>query len=423
MSDIRFEGWLHRSGTGGVYQDSAGNVGIASTQPQQKLDIGNGGFQVGPTGITTVTTVNTTNLVNATPLSHRNKVINGGMMISQRNGTSSVQLSATEFYIVDRFKNDTGSSFDMKADASQVTDHPIGFSNAIKIQCDGVSTPSGSHNGGISTFLEGLDVQDFGFGSSGAQPITVSFYAKSASANSGQTFGFMLGYQGVSNGRTKQTRSFTVTDTWQRFEFTFEPNGASQSDGIVNTSAYGLQLFWSLAVGSDDAVSEITTWTASSPLVGVSGQSNLFDTVSNQFFLTGVQCEVGRVATPFEHRSHGDELRRCQRYFFNVTGDNQQRTNIPAFANSTTSLRAMVSFPTPMRATPTFSGSATNMVFDASDDSATFLCSALQQGGSMTNTDPHGMLIEANPGGMTAGQSGVLEFRANSGELNFSAEL
>ena len=55
MSDIRFEGWLHRSGTGGVYQDSAGNVGIASTQPKTRLDIGNGGFQVGPTGIATVT--------------------------------------------------------------------------------------------------------------------------------------------------------------------------------------------------------------------------------------------------------------------------------------------------------------------------------------------------------------------------------
>ena len=83
----------------------------------------------------------------------------------------------------------------------------------------------------------------------------------------------------------------------------------------------------------------------------------------------------------------------------------------------------MVSFPTPMRATPTFSGSATNMVFDASDDSATFLCSALQQGGSMTNTDPHGMLIETTTSSMTAGQAGVLEFRADNGELNFSAEL
>ena len=99
MSDIRFEGWLHRSGTGGVYQDSAGNVGIASTQPKTRLDIGNGGFQVGPTGIATVTTVNTTNLINATQLSHRNLIINGAMRVAQR-GTSS---TTSGMYSVDRF--------------------------------------------------------------------------------------------------------------------------------------------------------------------------------------------------------------------------------------------------------------------------------------------------------------------------------
>ena len=87
MSDIRFEGWLHRSGTGGVYQDSAGNVGIASTQPKTRLDIQNGAFQIGPAGICTATTVNTTNVINATPLSHRNKIINGAVTIAQR-GTS-----------------------------------------------------------------------------------------------------------------------------------------------------------------------------------------------------------------------------------------------------------------------------------------------------------------------------------------------
>ena len=98
MSDIRFEGWLHKTGTGGVYQDAAGNVGIASTQPQTRLDIGNGGFQVGPTGIATVTTVNTTNLVNATQLSHRNIIINGAMEVAQR-GTSS---TTTGLATVDR---------------------------------------------------------------------------------------------------------------------------------------------------------------------------------------------------------------------------------------------------------------------------------------------------------------------------------
>ena len=422
MSDIRFEGWLHRSGTGGVYQDSAGNVGIASTQPQTRLDIGNGGFQVGPTGIATVTTINTTNIINATPLSHRNKVINGGMMISQRNGTSSVQLSATEVYTVDRFKNDTGSSFNMTADASQVTDHPIGFSNALKIQCDATNTPTGGHNGGVSTFLEGLDVQDFGFGSSGAKPITVSFYAKSASANSGQTFGFMLGYQGVSGGRTKQTRSFTVTDTWQRFEFTFEPNGASQSDGIVNTTAYGLQLYWSLACGPDDALSEITTWTVASALVGVSGQSNLFDTVSNQFFLTGVQCEVGSSATPFEHRSTADELRRCQRYYQEIS----MSTMLMGSTNGSTQL-GNVSIPlaVPMRSAPTIASGITYHMWHGDNNGANNDGTALVATSFGTNNPSHTVLLR----GTLNGFSGRTDNRiggacANSGtNIKMDSEL
>ena len=83
----------------------------------------------------------------------------------------------------------------------------------------------------------------------------------------------------------------------------------------------------------------------------------------------------------------------------------------------------MVQFPTPMRATPTFSGSATAMVFDSSDDSASFNCSTFSIGGGTNNTNPHYTLIETTTSSMTAGQGGVLEFRAANGELNFSAEL
>ena len=102
MSDIRFEGWLHRSGTGGVYQDSAGNVGIASTQPKTRLDIQNGAFQIGPAGICTATTVNTTNIINATALSHRNVIINGAAMVAQRGDTTSGATSGG--YATDRFQ-------------------------------------------------------------------------------------------------------------------------------------------------------------------------------------------------------------------------------------------------------------------------------------------------------------------------------
>ena len=76
-----------------------------------------------------------------------------------------------------------------------------------------------------------------------------------------------------------------------------------------------------------------------------------------------------------------------------------------------------------MRATPTFSGTATAMVFDSSDDSASFNCSTFSIGGGSNNVNPHYTLIETTTSSMTGGQAGVLEFRADSGELNFSAEL
>ena len=289
--------------SGGVTVTGKLNVGTAATLDASGLSVA---------GIVTATDIAPT----VGQLSHRNKVINGAMAISQRIGGASIQLSATEVYTVDRFKSDNGSSFDMKADASQVEDHPHGFTYSLKLQCDGVSTPSADQNGGLSTFIEGQDVQDFSFGNSGAKPITVSFYAKSSTQNSGDTYGFMLGYSRASDSaRVKQTRSFTVTDSWQRFEFTFQPNGQAQSSAIVNSTAYGLQLFWSLAAGSNDLVSEITTWTAAQALVGVTGQDNFFDQVSNQFYLTGVQVEIGNKATPFEHRSFHDDLQSCFRYY------------------------------------------------------------------------------------------------------------
>ena len=336
-------------------------------------------------------------------------------MISQRNGTSSVQLSATEVYTVDRFKSDQGSSFKITADASQVTDHPIGFSNALKIQCDATNTPTGGHNGGVSTFLEGLDVQDFGFGSSGAKPITVSFYAKSASANSGQTFGFMLGYSRSSDSaRVKQSRSFTVTDSWQRFVFTFEPNGASQSSGIVNTTAYGLQLYWSLACGPDDALSEITTWTVASALVGVSGQSNLLDTVSNQFFLTGVQCEVGSSATPFEHRSTADELRRCQRYYQEVG----MSVSMPGNTGSSVISGVNVPIACAMRSAPTIASGITYHMWHGAQDGKNNDGTAMTVSSYGTQNPSHSTALK----GYIAGFSGNTDNRvgvvvANSGTV------
>ena len=304
------------------------------------------------------------------------------MVISQRNGTSSVQLDASEVYMVDRFKSDNGSSFDMKADATQVADHPIGFAKALKLQCDGVSTPTGSHNGGLSTFLEGQDIQDFGFGTSGAKPVTVSFYAKTATQNSGDTYGLMFGFYGENNGRQRQTRSFTVTDAWQRFEFTLQPNGTAQSDPIVNTNAHGFQIFWSLAAGSTDAVAEETTWNNTSSLVGVSGQSNFFDQVNNQFFLTGVQLEIGNKATPFEHRSFEHDMMKCMRYCQKIFN-----AQLIGTMNTSSRMRIMANFTVPMRGTPSYTRTSNNLSFQIAASNETSSNTTEAQGGATATAD------------------------------------
>ena len=294
----------------------------------------------------------------------RNKIINGAMMVSQRNLASAVQLSASEQYIVDRFKNDTGSSFDMKADASQSTDAPDGFSNSLKLACDGVSTPSSTQNGTISTWLEGQDVQDLAFGTSNAKPLTLSFYAKSASQNNGHVYGVFLGAY-LNGTRNAQTRGFTITSSWQRFIMTFDGTGTVTSTAINNDNNQGLQLSFSLAAGSSD-LQDYSTWTANAGLLGFTGQDNFFDNTSNEIYITGVQLEVGSQATAFEHRSFNEELALCQRYYeksYNYThapGTNTNHGSVMFLSNRNSGTpHTMLRYATRKRAAPTLVSYAT----------------------------------------------------------------
>ena len=353
----------------------------------------------------------------------RNLVINGAILVAQR-GTSSVSQGYTT---VDRFKTenqgvDEGPTRAQVDVASGTTPYTLGFRKAYKIT-NGNNT-SGAEAGDYHEIIYKTEAQDLANSgwnyTSSSSYITLSFWVK-ASVAQNYYFRFQT-KDGTSYNYPMETGSLSA-NTWTKITKTIP--GASNLQ-IDNDNGEGPKIAWSLFKGTNFTASSVTLnqWAAYADATQTPDQTTTWWTTNDATFeITGVQLEVGSQATAFEHRSFGEELRLCQRYFFNVTGNNQQRTNIPAFANSTSTVRCMVSFPTPMRATPTFSGSATDIVFDSADDSSVFLCSALSQGGSMTNSNPHGMLIEATPGGMTAGQSGVLEFRANSGELNFSAEL
>ena len=247
--------------------------------------------------------------INGGPLSNRNLIINGAMQVSQR-GTSFTHTTASQF-TVDRFVAANGSSFNWNsAVITQSSDTPDGFPNSLKVDVASTSTPTGSHNACFKYLIEAQDLQQLGFGSSGAKSFTLSFWVKSNKTGA-------YSVQVLASDADKYLLSeYTISssNTWEQKTLTFVGNTA---DVIDNNNGAGFELRFNLACGSSDITAPKSTWTAASggTIHASTNQVNLFDDASNEWYMTGVQLEVGEIATAFEHRSFGDELTRCQRYF------------------------------------------------------------------------------------------------------------
>ena len=364
MSDIRFEGWLHRTGTGGVYQDSAGNVGIASTQPQTRLDIQNGAFQVGPAGICTVTTVKSTNIVNATQLSHRNLIINGAMMVAQR-GTSSTSSS---YQTVDRFLTSFGGTDEAPTQAqvdvaSGTEPYNLGFTKAFKVT-------NGNQTGGagaadymeIYTAIEDQDIFNSGWNfKSSTSYITISFWIKSSVSQKFPGFlytnqaaagdSYMYSYQ-VDNGSGGNLSA----DTWTKVTHSIK---GSSSLSFNNDNTRGLSIAIFPFNGTNYTTSDHTdgAWAAWDSTDKIKDMTSTWYTTNDATLeITGLQLEVGSVATPFEHRSYGDELQRCRRYY-QVLVDQADTGSLKSYAiaccYSSSSLHHTHLLSPVMRTTPT----------------------------------------------------------------------
>tara|TARA_R100000231_G_scaffold43863_1_gene37965 strand:- start:205 stop:1290 length:1086 start_codon:yes stop_codon:yes gene_type:complete len=285
-------------------------------------------------------------------LSNRNIIINGEMKLAQRG--TSFSTSTSTIYTLDRFQSATGSSFNFDLTLTQSTDSPTGFSNSLKITPDSTQTPSGSDNGAIRYNIEAQDLQSLGYGSSDAKKMTLSFYVKS---NKTGTYSLQLiGYDG--QGTCLVGYTIDASNTWERKTITIDPD---TSNAFANDNTLGILIAWQIAGGADDVRTPTSSWALSDTGFRiVSGQVNFMDSTSNEWYLTGVQLEVGSEATPFEHRSFGDELLRCQRYYFHTyepgTAIGTATAN-GAIAHSLdgtqTYARAMCFYPVEMRARPT----------------------------------------------------------------------
>ena len=258
----------------------------------------------------------------------RNIVINGAMICSQRSLSTTTGVNAG-YHTLDRFFT-SGNSAIGQYTISQSTDAPNGFSNSYKIDVTTADTSlaAGDHFG-VSTNIEAKNLYQIGKGTSDAQPLTLSFYVKS---NVQKQFVVELTDSGNSRHINFQ-KTVSATDTWERMIINIP---ADTSGSFGTGTAKGAELNFWLGAGTTYTSGSIqNTWVSRTAANIMAGVANIADSTSNEFFITGVQLEVGSVATPFEHRSYGDELYLCQRYF-EVSGTGSDNPSGWHFKNMST---------------------------------------------------------------------------------------
>ena len=241
-------------------------------------------------------------------LSNRRLTINGDMKIAQR-GTSA---TGTGYKTVDRFTSQGSGSQGLTQ--SQDTDVPTGqgFSKSLKFDCTTANaSPSAGDNLAITYKIEAQDLQQIANGTSSAKKLTLSFWVKSP-----KTGNHAVGLYKDDNTGRQNTKTYSVSaaNTWEKKTVTYD--GDTSGGGIANDNGLGIQINWFLLAGSNFTSVDSTSWVNYSDAAWAYGHAvNVFDNTANNFYITGVQLEVGSVATDFEHRSFGQELALCQRYF------------------------------------------------------------------------------------------------------------
>ena len=280
------------------------------------------------------------------------------MRIDQRNGGASVTSSTSNLFSVDRWKlyDNVGGKYTAQQNAGSVTP-PEGFYNYLGITSTSAYSVGTTENIFLMQFIEGYNTAHLGWGGANAKQIAVSFWARSSLTGS---FG-----GSIVNGDWNMSYPFNYTinsaNTWEYKTIIID---GPTSGTWATTNGAGVKLAFGLGVGSNN-LGTADTWTSGTPWkIQPSGSINLVGTSGATLYITGVQLEVSPSgeATPFEHRSYGEELSACQRYYSQYDGvvDNYQRVGTAHYSGATNSYRAFSKLPVTMRVQPTISLSGTS---------------------------------------------------------------
>jgi hypothetical protein len=274
----------------------------------------------------------------------KNRIINGAMMIDQRNDGASVTLTASNVYNLDRWfaRAATGSG----TTAIQSTTVPSNYKNSLLITVGTGASPGTTDNNYIAQRIEGLNMSDFGWGTATASTITISFWVRCSLTG---TFG-----GAIQNSAFDRAYPFTYTisaaNTWEQKSITI----AGETSGTwLTTTGSGMTMTFDLGTGATYQ-GTAGAW-ASADYRAATGAVKTIATSGATFYITGVQLEKGSVATSFDYRDYGRELLMCQRYYWKILQGTGQGGGYGIVGSGVTGNGVWQTYGLPvfMRATPT----------------------------------------------------------------------
>jgi hypothetical protein len=345
----------------------------------------------------------------------RNRIINGDMRIDQRNAGASVTITNTAdvTYTLDRWfgYGTVASKFSIEQTISGVS-APTGFTDYFGVTSLSAYSVLTGDSFSVGQAIEGLNVADLGWGTASAKSITISFWVRSSLTG---TFGGALRNSAV-NRSYPFTYTISSANTWEQKSITI----AGDTSGTwLTTNGVGIRLGFGLGQGSTFN-GTAGAW-AGANYNNATGATSVVGTNGATFYITGVQLEVGSVATPFERRPYGAELSLCQRYYYKVSGDTKWFGI--GYVIDSTRAQGITSFPVTMRTAPSAveqTGTAANYGVITGTTSTT--CSSVPTFNASTSEFSAVTLFTVSSG-LTASQSIALRSLAASVYLAWSAEL
>jgi len=299
----------------------------------------------------------------ASPFGLKNRIIKGDMVVSQRNGTSTVtpaNVAAT--YLTDRFRiyKDSGATIT----SQQSTTAPTGFTNSLLFTVSTGSSPTSAQEQLLIHTIEGFNIADLGWGTANAQTITLSFRVRSsvtgtfagALQNTDLTATYVFNYV-ISSANTWETKTITIS--------------GPTTGTFLTTNGAGISVIFDIGSGSNYETTA-NTWTTGNKY-RTSGAVQLAATTGATWYVTGVQLERNTTATPFEWISYGTELALCQRYYIKL---NTYGVYLCIPSTNRNDRWSVVTLPVPMRSSPTLTLTADAGVAASTVDNITITISA-----------------------------------------------